>query len=162
MANTTVKFDSIINFLRSRSSAVIKNAVNDLAFEGLNCVHQFRTDHALNQALNVLKTVQGGSTVLKYWKEVAPFSFSSADGFHGKMKDKKWDVYKVPSFSAWKEEQIVFRAFPIPFENHSALTAATAVLEMDWQISSTEVLIEEAALITVFSYFCIMAAAAIL
>ena len=103
MANTTVKFDSIINFLRSRSSAVIKNAVNDLAFEGLLCVHQFRTDHALNQALNVLKTVQGGNTVLKYWKEVSPFAFSSSEGFHGKMKDKKWDVYKVPSFSAWKE-----------------------------------------------------------
>ena len=61
-----------------------------------------------------------------------------------------------------RQPQIVFRAFPIPFENHSAPTAATAVLEMDWQISSTEVLIEEAALITVFSYFCIMAAAAIL
>ena len=105
MANTTVKFDSIINFLKTRSSAVIKNAISDLAFEGLNCVHQFRTDHALNQALNVLKTVQGGNTVLKYWKEVAPFSFSSADGFHGKMKDKKWDIYKVPSFSAWKEAQ---------------------------------------------------------
>ena len=105
MANTTVKFDSLINFLRSRSSGVIKNAVSDLAFEGLLCVHQFRTDHALNQALNVLKTVQGGSTVLKYWKEVAPFAFSSADGFHGKMKDKKWDVYKVPSFSEWKENQ---------------------------------------------------------
>ena len=105
MANTTIKFDSLINFLKSRSSAVIKNAMNDLAFEGLLCVHQFRTDHALNQALNVLKSVQGGSTVLKYWKEVAPFSFSSADGFHGKMKDKKWDVYKVPSFSSWKETQ---------------------------------------------------------
>ena len=105
MANTTVKFDSIINFLRSRSSAVVKTAVKDLAFEGLNCVHQFRTDHALNQALNILKTVQGGNTVLKYWKEVAPFSFSSSEGFHGKMKDKKWDVYKVPSFSAWKEAQ---------------------------------------------------------
>lgn len=105
MASTTVKFDSLISFLRSRSSAVVKNAVSDLAFEGLLCVHQFRTDHALNQALNVLKTVQGGNTVLKYWKDVAPFSFSSADGFHGKMKDKKWDVYKVPSFSAWKEAQ---------------------------------------------------------
>ena len=105
MANTTVKFDSIINFLRSRSSAVVKNAVSDLAFEGLLCVNQFRTDHALNQALNVLKTVQGGSTVLKYWKEVAPFSFSSSEGFHGKMKDKKWDVYKIPSFSEWKENQ---------------------------------------------------------
>lgn len=105
MANTTVKFDSIIAFLRSRSSAVVKNAVSDLAFEGLLCVHQFRTDHALNQALNILKTVQGGNTVLKYWKEVAPFAFSSSEGFHGKMKDKKWDVYKVPSFSAWKEAQ---------------------------------------------------------
>lgn len=105
MANTTIKFDSIINFLRSRSSAVIKNAVSDLAFEGLLCVHQFRTNHALNQALNILKTVQGGNPVLKYWKEVAPFSFSSAEGFHGKMKDKKWDVYKIPSFSAWKEAQ---------------------------------------------------------
>ena len=105
MANTTVKFDSIINFLRSRSSAVIKNAVSDLAFEGLLCVHEFRTDHALNQALSVLKTVQGGNTVLKYWKDVAPFAFSSAEGFHGKMKDKKWDVYKVPSFSVWKEDQ---------------------------------------------------------
>ena len=105
MANTTIKFDSIINFLRSRSSAVVKNAVNDLAFEGLLCVHQYRTDHALNQALNVLKTVQGGNTVLKYWRGVSPFQFSSAEGFHGKMKDKKWDVYKVPSFSAWKEAQ---------------------------------------------------------
>lgn len=106
MANTTVKFDSIISFLRSRSSAVIKNAVNDLAFEGLNCVHQFRTDHALNKALDVLKSVQGGSTVLKYWKDVSPFAFSSAEGFHGKMKDKKWDLFKnVPSFSAWKEAQ---------------------------------------------------------
>ena len=105
MTNTTVKFDSIINFLRSRSSAVVKNAVSDLALEGLLCVHQFRTAHALNQALSVLKTVQGGNTVLKYWKEAAPFQFSSADGFHGKMKDKKWDVYKVPSFSAWKEAQ---------------------------------------------------------
>ena len=105
MANTTIKFDSIINFLRSRSSAVVKNAVKDLAFEGLLCVHQFRTAHALNQALSALKTVQGGNTVLKYWKEVAPFAFSSADGFHGKMKDKKWDVYKVPSFSEWKEAQ---------------------------------------------------------
>ena len=105
MANTTVKFDSIINFLRSRSSAVVKNAVSDLSFEGLLCVHQFKTAHALNQALNILKTVQGGSTVLKYWKEVAPFQFSSADGFHGKMKDKKWDVYKVPSFKEWKEAQ---------------------------------------------------------
>ena len=105
MANTTIKFDSIINFLRSRSSGVIKNAVSDLAFEGLLCVHQFRTDHALNQALNILKSVQGGNTVLKYWKEVAPFAFSSSEGFHGKMKDKKWDVYKVPSFSAWKEAQ---------------------------------------------------------
>ena len=103
MANTTVKFDSIINFLRSRSSAVVKNAVSDLAFEGLLCVHQFRTDHALNQALDILKTVQGGNTVLKYWKDVAPFEYSTTDGFHGKMKDKKWDVYKVPSFSAWKE-----------------------------------------------------------
>ena len=105
MASTTLKFDSLINFLRSRSSAVVKNAVSDLAFEGLLCVHQFRTDHALNQALNVLKTVQGGNSVLKYWKEVAPFSFSSSEGFHGKMKDKKWDVYKVPSFSEWKEAQ---------------------------------------------------------
>ena len=43
--------------------------------------------------------------MLKYWKEVSPFQFSSADGFHGKMKDKKWDVYKVPSFSEWKENQ---------------------------------------------------------
>ena len=103
MANTTVKFDSIINFLRSRSSAVVKNAVNDLAFEALLCVHQYRTNHALNQALSVLKTVQGGSTVLRYWRDVAPFAFSSSEGFHGKMKDKKWDVYKVPSFSAWKE-----------------------------------------------------------
>ena len=105
MANTTVKFDSIINFLRSRSSAVIKNAVNDLAFEGLLCVHQYRTDHALNQALDVLKSVQGGSAVLRYWKDVAPFAFSSAEGFHGKMKDKKWDIYKVPSFGEWKEAQ---------------------------------------------------------
>ena len=55
--------------------------------------------------MNVLKTVQGGNTVLKYWKEIAPFAFSSADGFHGKMKDKKWDVYKVPSFGEWKEAQ---------------------------------------------------------
>lgn len=105
MANTTVKFDSIINFLRSRSSAVVKNAIKDLAFEGLLCVHQFRTDHALNQALNVLKTVQGGSTVLKYWRDVSPFQYSSSEGFHGKMTDRKWDVYKVPSFSAWKEAQ---------------------------------------------------------
>ena len=105
MANTTIKFDSLISFLRSRSAAVVKNAVSDLAFEGLLCVHQFRTDHALNQALNVLKTVQGGNTVLKYWKDVSPFAFSSAEGFHGKMKDKKWDVYKVPSFPAWKEAQ---------------------------------------------------------
>ena len=105
MANTTIKFDSIISFLSTRSSGVIKNAVSDLAFEGLLCVHQFKTAHALNKALNVLKSVQGGSTVLKYWKEVAPFSFSSSEGFHGKMKDKKWDVYKVPSFSAWKEAQ---------------------------------------------------------
>ena len=105
MANTTIKFDSIINFLRSRSSAVVRNEVNALSFEGLLCVHQFRTAHALNQALNVLKTVQGGSTVLKYWKEVAPFKYSSADGFHGKMTVKNFDVYKIPSFSAWKEAQ---------------------------------------------------------
>ena len=105
MANTTVKFDSIINFLRSRSSAVVKNAVKDLAFEGLLCVHQFKTAHALNNAVNILKTVSGGNTVLKYWKDVSPFQFSTAEGFHGKMKDKKWDVYKVPSFSEWKEAQ---------------------------------------------------------
>ena len=105
MANTTTKFDSIINFLRSRSSAVVKNAINDLAFEGLLCVHQFRTDHALNQALNVLKTVQGGNTVIRYWRDVSPFQYSNSEGFHGKMKEKKWDVYKVPSFSAWKEAQ---------------------------------------------------------
>ena len=105
MANTTIKFESLISFLRSRSSAVIKTAVSDLAFEGLLCVHQFRTDHALNQALNVLKSVQGGSTVLKYWKDVAPFKYSSADGFHGKMTVKNFDVYKIPSFSAWKEAQ---------------------------------------------------------
>lgn len=105
MANTTIKFDSIISFLRSRSSAVIKNAVNDLAFEGLLCVHKFRTDHALNQALNILKTVQGGNTVLKYWREFSPFKYSSADGFHGKMTVKNFDVYKIPSFSDWKEAQ---------------------------------------------------------
>ena len=105
MANTTVKFDSIINFLRSRSSAAIKAEMENLAFEGLLCVHQFKTSHALNKALNVLKSVQGGSTILRYWREVSPFQFSSAEGFHGKMKDKKWDVYKVPSFSAWKEAQ---------------------------------------------------------
>ena len=102
MANTTVKFDAIISFLRSRSSAAIKAEMENLAFEGLNCVHQFRTDHALNRALDVLKSVQGGSTVLKYWRDVSPFQFSSSEGFHGKMK-KGWDVYKVPSFSAWKE-----------------------------------------------------------
>ena len=105
MASTTLKFDSLINFLRSRSYAVVKNAVSDLAFEGLLCVHQFRTDHALNQALSVLKTVQGGNSVLKYWKEVAPFKYSSADGFHGKMTVKNFDVYKIPSFSDWKEAQ---------------------------------------------------------
>ena len=103
MANTTVKFDAIISFLRSRSSAVISNAINDLAFEGLLCVHQYRTDHALNQALNVLKSVQGGSTVLRYWREVSPFPFSPSRGFYGKMQDKKWDVYRVPSFKEWKE-----------------------------------------------------------
>ena len=105
MANTTAKFDSIINFLRSRSSAVIKAEMENLAFEGLNCVHQFRTSHALNQALDVLKAVKGGSTVLKYWRDVAPFAFSSSRGFCGKMTDKKWDLFKIPSFSAWKEAQ---------------------------------------------------------
>ena len=104
MANTTVKFDSIINFLQSRSSATIKAEMENLAFEGLLCVHQFKTDHALNRALNVLKSVQGGSTVLRYWRDVSPFQYSK-EGFHGKMK-KGWDLYKnVPSFSAWKEAQ---------------------------------------------------------
>ena len=103
MANTTVKFDSIISFLRSRSSAAIKAEMENLAFEGLYCVHQYRTDHALNKALNVLKSVQGGSTVLRYWRDVAPFQYSK-EGFHGKMK-KGWDVYKVPSFKEWKEAQ---------------------------------------------------------
>lgn len=105
MANTTAKFDAIINFLRSRSSATIKAEMENLAFEGLLCVHQFRTDHALNKALNVLKSVQGGSTVLRYWRDVSPFQFSAAKGFYGKMEDKKWDVYRVPSFKAWKEAQ---------------------------------------------------------
>lgn len=105
MANTTVKFDSIINFLRSRSSAVIKAAINDLAFEGLLCVHQYRTAHALNQALNVLKSVQGGSTVLRYWRDVSPFQYSNSKGFYGKM-EKGWDLFKnVPSFKDWKEAQ---------------------------------------------------------
>ena len=103
MANTTTKFDAIISFLRSRSSAAIKAEMDNLAFEGLLCVHQFRTDHALNKALNVLKSVQGGSTVLRYWRDVAPFQYSK-EGFHGKMK-KGWDVYKVPSFKEWKEAQ---------------------------------------------------------
>lgn len=105
MANTTLKYDSLINFLRSRSSAIIKNAVNDLAFEGLLCVHEFKTAHALNGALNILKTVQGGNTVLKYWKDVSPFAFSNAEGFHGKWKNKKWSVYEIPSFKDWKEAQ---------------------------------------------------------
>ena len=105
MANTTVKFDSIISFLRSRSSAAIKAEMENLAFEGLNCVHQFKTDHALNKALNVLKSVKGGSTVLKYWKDVSPFQYSNSEGFYGKM-EKGWDLFKnVPSFSDWKEAQ---------------------------------------------------------
>ena len=105
MANTTVKFDAIINFLKSRSSAAIKAEMENLAFEGLNCVHQFRTDHALNKALNVLKSVQGGSTVLRYWRDVSPFQYSNSEGFYGKMK-KGWDLFKnVPSFKEWKENQ---------------------------------------------------------
>ena len=105
MANTTIKFDSIISFLRSRSSAAIKAEMENLAFEGLNCVHQFKTDHALNKALNVLKSVQGGSTILKYWKDVSPFQYSNSEGFYGKMK-KGWDLFKnVPSFKEWKEAQ---------------------------------------------------------
>ena len=104
MANTTVKFEAIISFLKSRSSATIKAEMENLAFEGLNCVHQFKTDHALNKALNVLKSVQGGSTVLKYWRDVSPFQYSASDGFYGKMK-KGWDLYKIPSFKEWKEAQ---------------------------------------------------------
>ena len=69
MANTTVKFDSIINFLRSRSSATIKAEMENLAFEGLNCVHQFRTDHALNRALDKIKKRKGGNTVNKDYRE---------------------------------------------------------------------------------------------
>ena len=105
MANFTPEFEAIINDLKKHTSGYIKVQIAKCAFHALDCTAKFKTAHALNMAASILHAVTGGSTVLKYLKEVAPFKFSKEEGFHGKMTVKNFDVYKVQSFEDWKVNQ---------------------------------------------------------
>lgn len=105
MANFTPEFEAIINDLRKHTSGYIKAQIAKCAFHALDCTAKFKTAHALNMAAGILPAVAGGSTALKYLKEVAPFKFSKDEGFHGKMTVKNFDVYKVVSFEDWKVAQ---------------------------------------------------------
>ena len=105
MANFTPEFEAIINDLKKHTSGYIKVQVAKCAFHALDCTAKFKTAHALNMAASILPAVTGGTTVLKYLKEVAPFKFSRDEGFHGKMTVKNFDVYKVQSFEDWKVAQ---------------------------------------------------------